>query len=271
MRFMMLMIPKGYETAKAGAMPSAEKVAAMTRFNDQLAKAGVLLSLDGLHPPSAGARVSFPKGKAQVTDGPFAEAKECVGGYWMIQVKSKQEALEWASRCPASENEVIEVRQVQELSDFPPDVQKAAGERPVSVQTPRKVEPYLSFDGRCEEALEFYRGALGAEITALLRMKEAPPGGPPRPPGTDDKVMHAAFRIGDTTLLASDGECTGKATFQGMSLALTTPNDAAAERMFAALAAGGQIHMPLHQTFFSSRFGVVADRFGVTWMVTVGA
>lgn len=126
MRFMMLMIPKGYEKAAPGAMPDAKAVAAMMKYNESLQKAGVLLALDGLHPPSMGARVSFSGGKPRVTDGPFAEAKEVLGGYWMIQVKSKEEAVEWASRCPASDNEVIEVRQVQELSDFPADVKEAA-------------------------------------------------------------------------------------------------------------------------------------------------
>src|ERR1700750_3028245 len=113
MRFMMLMIPQGYEAAAPGTMPPAEAVAAMMKYNEALKEAGVLITLDGLHPPSMGARVSFAAGKPKVTDGPFAEAKEVVGGYWMIQVKSKEEAIEWASRCPASDNEVIEIRQVQ--------------------------------------------------------------------------------------------------------------------------------------------------------------
>jgi hypothetical protein len=126
MRFMMLMIPKGYEQATPGTLPDAKAVEAMMRYNESLQKAGVLLALDGLHPPSMGARISFPGGRPKVTDGPFAEAKEVLGGYWMIQVKSKEEAIEWARRCPASENEVIEVRQVQEMSDFPADVQEAA-------------------------------------------------------------------------------------------------------------------------------------------------
>jgi hypothetical protein len=126
MRFMMLMIPKGYEQAAPGTMPDAKSVAAMMKYNDSLQKAGVLLALDGLHPPSMGARVTFPGGKPKVTDGPFAEAKEVLGGYWMIQVKSKEEAIEWAKRCPASENETIEIRQVQEMSEFPPEIQKAA-------------------------------------------------------------------------------------------------------------------------------------------------
>ena len=127
MRFMMLMIPKGYESAKPGTMPDPQAVAAMMKYNESLQKAGVLLAIDGLHPPSMGARVSFAGGKAKVTDGPFTEAKEVIGGYWMIQVKSKEEAIEWASRCPASENETIEIRQVLEMAEFPADVQEAAG------------------------------------------------------------------------------------------------------------------------------------------------
>jgi hypothetical protein len=122
MRFMMLMIPKGYEKAAPGAMPDAKAIAAMMKYNESLQKAGVLLALDGLHPPSMGARVSFPGGKPKVTDGPFAEAKELLGGYWMIQVRSRDEAIEWAKRCPASENETIEIRQVQEMSDFPAEI-----------------------------------------------------------------------------------------------------------------------------------------------------
>ena len=126
MRFMMLMIPKGYETAAPGTMPDAKAVEAMMKYNEELQNAGVLRSLDGLHPPSMGARVSFAGGKPMVTDGPFIESKEVLGGYWMIEVKSKEEAIAWAKRCPGSDNEVIEIRQVQGFADFPEDVQKAA-------------------------------------------------------------------------------------------------------------------------------------------------
>ena len=126
MRFMMLMIPKGYETAP-GAMPDAKAVEAMMmKYNKSLQEAGVLLSLEGLHPPSMGARVTFSRGKPRVTNGPFAGVKETLGGFWMIEVNSREEAIEWAKRCPASDNEVIEIRQVQELTDFPADVQAAA-------------------------------------------------------------------------------------------------------------------------------------------------
>lgn len=130
MRFMMLMIPKGYENAAPGTLPEAEAVAAMMEYNQALQEAGVLITLDGLHPPSMGARVTFKSGKPHVTDGTFTEAKELLGGYWMIQVTSKEEAIQWAMRCPASDNEIIEIRQVQEFSDFPADVQKVLGDYP---------------------------------------------------------------------------------------------------------------------------------------------
>jgi hypothetical protein len=126
MRFMMLMIPLGYEAAPPDVKLDPERVAAMMRYNEALKDAGVLITLDGLHPPSTGARVSFPGGKPVVTDGPFTESKEVLGGYWMIEVDSRQQAIDWAKKCPASENEIIEIRQVQEMSDFPPDVQEAA-------------------------------------------------------------------------------------------------------------------------------------------------
>jgi hypothetical protein len=130
MRFMMIVIPKGYEKAKPGAMPDAKLVAQMSMYNESLQKAGVLLSMEGLHPPSMGARVTFAGGKPKVIDGPFTEAKEVIGGFWMIEVKSKAEALEWAKRAPMPESELIEIRQVQEFEDFPADIQQAAASEP---------------------------------------------------------------------------------------------------------------------------------------------
>lgn len=135
-----------------------------------------------------------------------------------------------------------------------------------------QVNPYLFFDGRCDEAMEFYRQALGAEVTTLMRFKDSPE--PPRPgmvpPGAENKVMHASFRIGDTTVMASDGRCMGQPSFEGFALTLTLPDEAEADRLFAALGEGGQVQMPLTTTFFSPRFGMVADRFGVSWMILVG-
>ncbi len=130
MRFMMLMIPKGYQNAKPGAMPTPKEVETMMKYNASLQKAGVLLALDGLHPPSMGTRVTFAGGKPAVAEGPFPGTKEALGGYWMIKVRSKEEAVEWALRCPASEGDTIEIRQVQEFEDFPEDIQKAARSLP---------------------------------------------------------------------------------------------------------------------------------------------
>ena len=131
------------------------------------------------------------------------------------------------------------------------------------------VQPYLFFDGRCEEALEFYRKALGAEVVMLMRFKDSPE--PPQPgmcpPGSDNKVMHASFRIGDSTIMASDGRCAGKPSFEGFSLSITVPTEAEADRLFTALADGGKVQMPLARTFYSPRFGMVTDRFGVSWMI----
>jgi PhnB protein len=133
-----------------------------------------------------------------------------------------------------------------------------------------QVEPYLFFDGRCEEAIEFYKAKLGAEVTMLARFKDAPtPEAAMTPPGGENKVMHARFRIGDTAVLASDGQCQGNPSFKGFSLSLNAASEDDAEKMFTALSDGGQVQMPLTRTFFSPRFGMVADRFGVSWMVYV--
>ena len=133
------------------------------------------------------------------------------------------------------------------------------------------VQPYLFFDGKCEEAIEFYRRALGAEVEMLMRFRDGPEPAQPGmvPPGAEDKIMHAALRIGDAMVLASDGRCLGQPNFQGFALSLTAADDAEADRLFAALVEGGQVQMALSKTFFSSRFGMVADRFGVSWMVYV--
>ncbi len=133
------------------------------------------------------------------------------------------------------------------------------------------VQPYLWFDGRCEEAIEFYKKAVGAEVQMMMRMKDSPDPHPPGmvPPGGDNKVMHCAFKVGDTVVLASDGEMKGRPEFRGFSLSVTAKDVPEAERMFSALAAGGQVQMPLTATFFAHAFGMLADRFGVNWMMMV--
>jgi PhnB protein len=135
------------------------------------------------------------------------------------------------------------------------------------------VQPYLFFEGGCEEALDFYRTALGAEVVMLMRNSESPEAPPPGmlPPGSGDKILHSTFRIGDAILMASDGMCSGKPAFQGVSLSITVPDEATARRMFDGLADGGQVQMPLGKTFFSPLFGMVADRFGVAWMINLAS
>ncbi len=135
-----------------------------------------------------------------------------------------------------------------------------------------RVEPYLNFDGRCEEAIQFYKTALGAEVTMLMRFKDSPEPSAPGmcPPGSENKVMHASLKIGDSNVMASDCHGQGKPEFKGISLSISAANDAQAERLVAALADGGKVNQPLTKTFFSSRFGVATDRFGVTWMIVVG-
>jgi PhnB protein len=132
-----------------------------------------------------------------------------------------------------------------------------------------KVQPYLFFDGRCEEAIEFYKKVLGAEVLMLMRFGDNPEPSPPGmiPPGSENKVMHASLRVGETEFMASDGRCMGRPMFQGVSLSLSVPSEAEADRLFGALGEGGQVQMPIGKTFFSPRFGMVADRFGVSWMV----
>ena len=136
-----------------------------------------------------------------------------------------------------------------------------------------QVEPYLFFEGRCEEALEFYKKALKAEVTMLLRFKEAPDPPPPGmlPPGSENKIMHASFTVAGATVMASDGRCSGQPSFKGISLSLTLQSEAEADRIFAALAEGGKVDMALGKTFWSPRFGMVTDRFGVSWMINVQA
>jgi PhnB protein len=131
------------------------------------------------------------------------------------------------------------------------------------------IQPYLFFNGCCEEALEFYRTALGAEVTIVMRFKDSPEPHPGMGPEHANKVMHANFRIGDSVIMASDGRCQGKASFEGFSLSLTVPTEAEADRIFGALADGGEVDMPLGKTFWSPRFGMVTDRFGIGWMITL--
>ncbi len=232
-----MVIVKASKESEAGKMPSQELLTAMGNFNEQLVKAGVMLAGEGLHPSSKGKRVRFSGTKRTVVDGPFAETKELIAGFWLWQVKSMEEALEWVRRCPnpMESDSDIEIRPVFEMEDFGAELtpelraqeerQRAEAEalarcdalstqarshvRDSAKETVMQVQPYLFFNGRCEEALEFYRRVLGAEVQMLMRYREAPEPPPPGmlPPGSENKVMHAAVRIGESTVMASDGHC----------------------------------------------------------------
>jgi PhnB protein len=280
MRFMVVV--KASKDSEAGVMPDTELLAAMGKYNEELVKAGVMLAGEGLHPSSKGLRIRFSGKQRTVIDGPFAETKELIAGFWLWQVRSREEAVEWLKRAPFDGGTEVELRPVFEAEDFgaalTPELREqeehlraqAAEQRAVQPAsgTPMPVQPYLDFDGRCEEALDYYRKALGAEVKALLRYADGPQGGSGMvPPGSEKKVMHSEFRVGDTTLMASDCFCRGKPSFQGISIALSPPDDAEAKRLFDALADGGEVRQPLVETFFASSFGVVADRFGLGWMI----
>ena len=142
-----------------------------------------------------------------------------------------------------------------------------------TIKDNRMIQPYLFFNGSCEQAIEFYRKVLGAEVEMMMRFKESPEPPPPGavPPGFENKIMHASFRVGQTTVMASDGCSAEKPSFQGFSLSLSVPNEKEADRAFGALADGGQVKMPLTKTFWSPRFGMVEDRFGIGWMINVVA
>jgi uncharacterized glyoxalase superfamily protein PhnB len=276
-------IVKANKDSEAGVMPDTAAFAAMGKYNEELVKAGVMLAGEGLHPSSRGVRIRFSGKERSVIDGPFAETKELIAGFWLWQVRSQEEAIEWLKRAPFDGGAEVELRRVMDAEDFgaelTPELReqeerlRAQAARQSAVQpaaAAMAVQPYLNFEGRCEEALDYYRTALGAEVKMLLRFADGPQGGQSMvPPGSEKKVMHAEFRIGDTTLMASDCFCTGKPSFQGVSIALGPHDDAEAKRLFDALADGGKVSQPLTKTFFASSFGVVADRFGLSWMIAV--
>ncbi len=273
-----MVIVKATKSSEAGELPSPELLSAMGNFNEELVKAGIMKAGEGLKPSSAAKRVHFSGNDRTVTDGPFAETKELIAGYWLWEVKSMQEAVEWLKRCPnpMPEESDIDIRPVYALEDFAaidPDGTELEKEevliRTMALQE-SLVQPYLFFSGRCEEALDFYEQALAATVTMKMRFNESPD---PVPAGMlqagfESKIMHASFTIGKMTIMASDG-CDDKSKFSGFRLALAVPTESVADSAFAALADGGTIDMPLMKTFWSPRYGMVTDKFGVGWMVMV--
>jgi len=275
MRFMMMI--KANKDTEAGVMPGEKALAAMAKYNEELVKAGVMLDGVGLQASSKGARVRFSQGKPTVIDGPFAEAKELIAGFWMIQVRSKEEAIEWARRVPfdvdvhmGGEGE-IELRRVFELEDFGPseaiEHHRRIGEELASRQARiTRITPYLSFDGRCREAFTFYAELLRGSIEMMMTHGESPMADQV-PADWRDKIMHARLVIGGMELMGADSPPQYRTPKQGFSVSLGVEPAAEAERVFTALAEGGTVKMPLQPTFWAERFGMVIDRFGTPWMI----
>jgi len=274
-----MVIVKASANSEAGKMPGQELMTAMGKFNEELVKAGIMQSGDGLKPSSQGYRVRFSGSERTVTKGPFTETGELIAGYWLWTVNSMEEALEWAKKCPnpmEGEESDLEIRPLFEMDDFA-EVEKsgefAAHENDLRFELAMQkaqLNNYLFFSGRCAEALEFYKRNLGARLGMSIRWNQCPD---PLPEGTlqegfEHKVMHGEFSLGDTTFFVSDG-CDEQGSFGNFSLSLRLPNEADVQRVFDALAKDGEVIMPLAPTFFSPFYGQVKDKFGMGWMVMV--
>lgn len=273
-----MVMVKASPGSEAGKMPSEALMTAMMNFNEELMKAGIIESGDGLKPTSEGVRVRFNGSKRVVTTGPFTETNELVAGYWIWNVKSMEEAIEWVKKCPnpmEEEESDIEIRSFYEIDDFAaadPDGTSRAKEnalRQALAMQKIEVNNYLFFSGRCDEALAFYHQHLSADTKFLIRFSESPDAMPDGmlQDGFENKVMHAEFSIGNVRVMASDG-CNDVEKFSGFRIALNVPDEDEARRIFAALASnGGKVDMPLMKTFWSPLYGQVTDQFGVGWMV----
>ncbi|MGE9291749.1 MAG: YciI family protein [Puniceicoccales bacterium] len=275
-----MVIVKATPASERGERPSGEQMEAMGKFNRELVEAGIMRSGDGLKPSSEGVRVRFSGEDRTVTDGPFPETQELIAGFWVWEVNSMEEAIDWVRRCPCPmlQDSDIEIRPIFEPADFndcdtsgrlQEEEEKLRSE--IAMQS-SKVEPYLFFGGHSEEALEFYQKVLHAKIGLVMRHSESPDPAPEGmlPKGFEDKIMHAEFTIGKTRLMASDG-CgeSVQSSGNGYQLTLSVPTEEDARRIFADLAKGGEVVMPMEKTFWSPCFGVVTDPFGVGWMVLV--
>ncbi|BFM10697.1 hypothetical protein R50072_08500 [Simiduia litorea] len=271
-----MVIVKATASSEAGQLPSSELLAAMGSFNEALVSAGIMASGEGLKPSSEGFRVRFNGADRQVTKGPFVETNELIAGYWIWNVQSMDEALEWVKKCPNPMQEVsdIEIRSFYEMDDFAEidtsgEISRREKElRNTLAMQQSTINSYLFFSGRCEEALNFYQQHLNAKVEMLMRFNESPEPVPDEmlQEGFDNKVMHAEFSVGPNRILASDG-CGDGTAMSGFSLALTVQEKAHAGRIFEALAHGGDVQVPLAETFWSPLFGSVTDQFGVSWMI----
>ena len=271
-----MVMVKASKDSEAGTLPSQELLTAMGAFNEALVNAGIMEAGEGLKPSSEGYRVRFSGSERSVTKGPFAETNELVAGYWIWEVSSMEEALEWVKKCPnpMTDDSDIEIRPMYEMADFEEVdaggkvAEQEAALRQTLAMHKAQANCYLFFSGNCDQALDYYQQHLGARVSLLLRFHECPD---PLPegmlaPGFENKVMHCEFKVGDMTIFASDG-CGEQEAFSGFSMALTLNSEEDVRRVFNALADGGTVRMPLEKTFWSPLYGQVTDKFGVGWMV----
>lgn len=273
-----MVIVKATSDSEAGQLPSRELMEAMGRYNEELVNAGIMEFGEGLKPSSEGYRVRFKGSEREVTKGPFAETNELVAGFWVWNVESVEEALEWVKKCPNPMNEDsdIEIRPFFEMEDFAEvdsdgsiSQQEDALRNTMALQKGR-VRQYLFFSGNCEQALNYYQKHIGAKVNFMMRFNESPDAIPEGKlqAGFEDKIMHATFSLGQTEIYASDG-CDDASEFQGFRITLSVPTPEDAQRIFDALSENGTIDMPLTETFFAKIYGQVTDQFGVGWMVMV--
>lgn len=266
-----IIMRKADDATETGQMPSDELLMAMGKYNEELQKAGVMLDGMGLHPTSAGARVTFQNGKPIVTDGPFAETKELLAGFTLIQVKNYEEAIEWVKRWPPMDgdgNVTLELRRVYEMEDF----EDGAG-----LEQHRKVEkamnaaaiqlnPYLNFSGNCSEAFAHYEQVLGGIIEEKLTYGETPMCDQ-IPAEMKNQIAHVRLRVGNFVLMGSDNPPQHFRKPQGISICLNVQKPEEARRIFNELADNGTIIMPLAETFWAKQFGELNDRFGIQWTI----
>lgn len=271
-----MVIIKATNSSEKGELPSAELLAAMGNYNQELVEAGIMQSGEGLKPSSEGFRVHFRGKERNVTQGPFIETNELIAGYWVWNVNSMEEALEWVKKCPnpMEEESEIEVRSFYTMDDFvevdgSEEVLEKEQKMREQLSAPKaQINHYLFFSGLCEEALNFYQEQLGAEIHFLMRFSDSPEPLPADLSGKEfeNKIMHSEFTIGNTRFLASDG-CGDGTNMSGFSLALTLETEEEVNKLFTALAQNGKVNMPLAETFWSPLYGQVTDKFGVNWMI----
>ncbi|MCL7944153.1 YciI family protein [Marinobacter sp. ATCH36] len=270
MKFMLMR--KADKDTEQGVMPSEDLLQAMADYNEEMLKAGVLVSGEGLHPSKDGCRIEFTNGEPVITDGPFAETKELLAGFTVLEVASKEEAIEWATRWPKSDADGharLELRPFFGLEEFKPgaaiDKHRQMGEQ--LQRLPAQINIHLAFAGNCREAMAYYADVLGGQIETMITHGETPIADQ-TPKDWHDKIVHASLTLKGRRIMGADmaGDCYTRP--QGVQVHLEYGDTKQAEQVFNQLTEGGSIVMPFEKTFWAHRFGMVTDRFGTQWMVS---